>query len=99
MAKKELDRFDRKAKRDIQLSTKLIALIGGFILLGCSTVAIISLTVFDSKLIKNTQDELKYTEHGAANVMNDWLSTLTGFRSFSACRTSIIRQIPGRKLA
>ncbi len=77
MAKKELDRFDRKAKRDIQLSTKLIALIGGFILLGCSTVAIISLTVFDSKLIKNTQDELKYTEHGAANVMNDWLSTLS----------------------
>ncbi len=76
MAKKELDRFDVKAKRNVKLSTKLIGLIGGFILLGCSMVAIISLTVFDSKLVKNTQDELKHTEHGAANVMNDWLSTL-----------------------
>ncbi len=76
MARKELDRFDTKAKRNMKLSTKLIGLIGGFILLGCSTVAIISLTVFDSKLVKNTQDELKHTEHGAANVMNDWLATL-----------------------
>ncbi len=76
MAKKELDRFDTSARRDIRLSTKLIGLIGGFILLGCSIVATISLTVFDSKLIQNTQDELEYTEQGARNVMQDWLSTL-----------------------
>ncbi len=77
MAKKELDRFDTRAKRNISLQAKLIGLVGGFILLGCSVVAIVSLTVFDSKLIKNTQDELKYTEQGAANVMADWLSTLS----------------------
>ncbi|MBQ2314453.1 MAG: hypothetical protein II187_06090, partial [Treponema sp.] len=76
MAKKELDRFDTSARRDIRLSTKLIGLIGGFILLGCSIVATISLTVFDSKLIQNTQAELEYTEQGARNVMQDWLSTL-----------------------
>ena len=77
MAKKELDRFDTRAKRAVSLQAKLIALVGGFILLGCSMVAVISLTVFDSKLINNTKDELKYTEQGAANVMHDWLSTLT----------------------
>ncbi|MCR5623307.1 MAG: cache domain-containing protein [Treponema sp.] len=76
MAKKELDRFDTKAKRDMKLSTKLIGLIGGFILLAAVLVATISLSVFDSKLIKNTQKELTYTEHGAANVMADWVSTL-----------------------
>ncbi|MBQ7168183.1 MAG: cache domain-containing protein [Treponema sp.] len=77
MAKKELDRFDTKAKRDISLQTKLIGLIGGFILLSAGLVAVISLTVFDSKLVKNTQNELKYTEQGAANVMQDWISTLS----------------------
>ncbi|MBP5465139.1 MAG: cache domain-containing protein, partial [Treponema sp.] len=76
MAKRELDRFDTKAKRNISLQAKLIALVGGFILLGCSTVAIVSLTVFDSKLVKNTQDELEYTEHGAKHIMDDWLATL-----------------------
>ena len=91
MAKKELDRFDTHAKRDIQLSTKLIGLIGGFILLGCSMVAIISLTVFDSKLIKNTQDELKFTEQGAANVMNDWISTLSLSSSLLADCPYVVR--------
>ncbi len=76
MAKKELDRFDTKAKRDIRLSTKLIGLIGGFILLAAGLVATVSLSVFDSKLIRNTQAELTYTEKGAANVMADWVSTL-----------------------
>ncbi len=76
MAKKELNRFDTKAKRNMSLQAKLIGLVGGFILLGCSVVAIVSLTVFDSKLVQNTQDELKYTEHGAKNVMDDWLATL-----------------------
>ena len=33
MAKKELDRFDTHAKKDISLQAKLIALVGGFILL------------------------------------------------------------------
>ncbi|MBQ9538739.1 MAG: cache domain-containing protein [Treponema sp.] len=76
MAKKELDRFDTHAKKDISLQAKLIALVGGFILLGCAIVAIVSLTVFENRLVKNTQDELRFTEHGAKNVMDDWLSTL-----------------------
>ncbi len=76
MAKKELDRFDTKARRGMRLSTKLITLIGGFILIAAGLVATISLTVFDSKLIKNTQAELTYTMQGAANVMADWTSTL-----------------------
>ncbi|MBQ9538422.1 MAG: cache domain-containing protein [Treponema sp.] len=76
MAKKELDRFDTKAKRGISLQAKLIGLVGGFILLGCSIVAVVSLTVFENRLIKNTQNELEFTEQGAVSVMEDWLSTL-----------------------
>ena len=73
---KELDRFDTNARRGIRLQTKLVGLIFGSILLCASIVAFVSLTVFDRKLIKNTQDELRYTEQGAKNVMQDWLSTL-----------------------
>ena len=76
MAMKELDRFDTTARRGVRLQTKLIGLIGGCILLCCTVVAFVSLTVFDTKLIENTQNELRYTEHGANNVMQDWVSTL-----------------------
>ncbi|MBO7420901.1 MAG: cache domain-containing protein, partial [Spirochaetaceae bacterium] len=77
MAMKELDRFDTTARRGVRLQTKLIGLIGGCILLCCTVVAFVSLTVFDTKLIENTQNELRYTEHGAKNVMQDWVATLT----------------------
>ena len=76
MAMKELDRFDTTARRAMTLQTKLIGLIGGCILLCGTIVAFVSLTVFDNKLVKNTQEELRYTEQGAKNVMQDWISTL-----------------------
>lgn len=76
MAMKELDRFDTTARRGVRLQTKLIGLIFGSILLCALIVAFVSLTVFDKKLIENTQNELRYTEHGARNVMQDWVSTL-----------------------
>ncbi|MCR5761766.1 MAG: cache domain-containing protein [Treponema sp.] len=84
MAKKALDRFDTKARRNIRLSTKLISLVGGFILVGCTVVAIISLSVFDSKVIQNTQDELQYTAKGAQKVMDDWIKSLSASGDFMA---------------
>ncbi len=99
MAKKELDRFDTRAKRDISLQTKLIGLIGGFILLGCSMVAVISLTVFDSKLVKNTQNELKHTEQGAANVMQDWISTLSLSANLLSDSPELIAAVSHRNIA
>lgn len=76
MAMKELDRFDTTARRAVRLQTKLIGLIGGCILLCGIIVAFVSLSVFDKKLVKNTQEELRYTELGAKHVMQDWVSTL-----------------------
>ncbi|MBQ2528813.1 MAG: hypothetical protein II547_01025, partial [Treponema sp.] len=76
MAQKELDRFDTNARKNMKLSTKLIGLIGGFILFGCAVVAAISLTVFHRRLIDFTKEELSYNEDGAMTVMQDWISTL-----------------------
>ena len=76
MAQKELDRFDTNAKADIKIKTKLVTLVGGFIILGCVVVAAVSLTVFDKKLVKNTQEGLVHTANGAQRVMEDWLVTL-----------------------
>ena len=93
MAMKELDRFDTTARRAVRLQTKLIALIGGCILLCCTIVSFVSLTVFDKKLIESTQNELRCTEHGANNVMEDWLATLVLSSNFLADMPSVIETV------
>ncbi|MBR0031755.1 MAG: cache domain-containing protein [Treponema sp.] len=64
MARKELDRFDTTAKRDVRISTKLMLLIGVAVILSSVGVGTLSLSVFDSKMIDNTIDDLTHTADG-----------------------------------
>ncbi len=75
--KKELDRFDTHAKKDIKLETKLIALMAFFIIFSCTVVSTIALNVFNYKILQNTKEGLLHTAKGAENLMNDWLVTLS----------------------
>ena len=43
--------------RDVQIKTKLIALVGGVIVLSSLVVATLSLTVFDKKQIQATETQ------------------------------------------
>lgn len=64
MAKKELDRFDTKAKHDMRISTKLMLLIGAAVIVSSVGVSILSLSIFNSKMIDNTIDDLNHTADG-----------------------------------
>ena len=64
MAKKELDRFDTKAKRNMRISTKLMLFIGAGVVISSIGVCILSLGIFNSKMIDNTIEDLNHTADG-----------------------------------
>ncbi|MBQ4378775.1 MAG: cache domain-containing protein [Treponema sp.] len=76
--------------KDVQIQTKLIALIGGVILVASVAVAAVSLYVFDRNQIKATETQLLHSADGAMKVTDDWLVTLKTAASISARRSDVI---------
>jgi len=76
--------------KDIQIQTKLIALIGGVILVASVAVAAVSLTVFDKNQIAATEAQLLHSADGAMRVTDDWLVTLKTASSISARRSDVV---------
>ena len=72
MAKKELDRFDTKAKRDMQISVKLNLIIAAAVIFSCVGIATISLFVFDRNIVRDTEDRMEGISNGALNTLSDW---------------------------
>ena len=64
--------------KDIQIQTKLIALIGAVIVFSSLAVAAISLTVFDRKQVKATEDQLVHSADGALRDL-DALQTIINY--------------------
>ncbi|MCR5623101.1 MAG: cache domain-containing protein [Treponema sp.] len=71
MAKKELDRFDTHAKRDVQIRTKLLLYVGIAVIVCCAGVAALSILVFDRSYLQEVQDELVYTMEGCQMMVDD----------------------------
>ena len=71
MARKELDRFDTKAKRDIQIAAKLTALIVLAIILGAAMV-VVCLEVSDYTQKGSLKDDITHTGVGAQRILVDW---------------------------
>ena len=80
-------------KKDIQIQTKLIALVGGVILVASVAVATVSLTVFDKNQVKATETQLLHSADGAMRVTDDWLVTLNTAASISARRSDVIEAV------
>ena len=80
-------------KKDIQIQTKLIALIGGVILVASVAVAAVSLNVFDRNQIKATEKQLLHSADGAMRVTDDWLVTLKTAASISARREDVVEAV------
>ncbi len=76
--------------RDIQIQTKLIALIGAVIVVSSVIVTTLSLTVFSRNQIQATEKQLVFSADGAMRVMLDWLLTLKGYASTTADREDVI---------
>lgn len=77
--KKELDRFATSYKKDMQIQTKLLLMIAGFILLSCLLVSVVSLFVFKSQIENNTKTALVSTSDGVLRTLYDWRSCIDGY--------------------
>ncbi|MCR4823324.1 MAG: methyl-accepting chemotaxis protein [Treponema sp.] len=84
--------IDPKA-RDVQIATKLIALIGGVIILSSVAIAAISLIVFDKNQVKATEEQLLHSSDGAVRVMDDWILTLKGYAATTADRKDVAQAV------
>ncbi|MBP5751582.1 MAG: cache domain-containing protein, partial [Treponema sp.] len=76
MARKELDRFDNKAKKALPLTLGLTLLTGIAIVLTEVIVGVVSLTVFNRGYLNETIDDLEYTSGGANRILEDRQMTL-----------------------
>ena len=82
--KKTLDRFDTKAKRNMSIITKFLAIIGCAVTLATVGIVVITLEVFESHLVSNTEEGLKKSSDGALRVLTDWKVTLMGYSILAA---------------
>ena len=78
MAKKqkELDRFDTNARRNVQITTKLLAIIIVSVLVSVMGVAVLELSIFDNGFRNSTDDSLGNYAKGLEMTLKDWRDTL-----------------------
>ena len=79
--------------RDVQIKTKLIALVGAIIVFSSVVVAALSLNVFNKKQIQATEQQLLHSSDGAMRVTEDWLLTLKGYAATTANREDVINAV------
>ena len=88
--------IEKKMKRDMQISTKLLLIFGLSIVLSCVLVSAISLAIFNGGLVKSTNSGLDYTAHGVEMTVYDWQSALTGHSATLADRADVQNYVSTR---
>lgn len=91
--KKELDRFATTYKKDMQIQTKLLLMIAGFILLSCLLVSAVSLFVFKYEVELNTKNGLVSTSDGVLRTLYDWRSCIDGYSAIYARDKDIVAAV------
>ena len=99
MAKKELDRFDTNAKRDVKISTKLMLIIGLAVIVSSVGVSTLSLSVFDSKMIDNIIDDLTSTADGVELLLKTKQDDLANYSKIVADRVELRQAISSNSSA
>ncbi len=79
MAKKELDRFATNYKKDIQIQTKLMGILGGSVLISCLVIFFLSINVFDSKLLNHEKERIEINGVGVIKIIEDWRLQLSQY--------------------
>ena len=93
MAKKELDRFDTKAKRNMRISTKLMLFIGAGVVISSIGVCILSLGIFYSKMIDNTIEDLNHTADGVELYITSRENDLSHYSKLFARNSELLNAI------
>ena len=82
--RKELDRFDTKARRGWQIKSKLITLFVSAILVCVIGTMTLTLNIFNRGLTHDTQKGLVHTADGCFDTFADWRVTAEGFSNLIA---------------
>ncbi len=95
MARKELDRFAKNAKRDMQIATKLMLIIGAAVIVSCAVVGAVSLVVFDAGMTDSTIEDLSHTADGVEQTIADKRTQLAGYTSILADSMDLRQAVSG----
>ena len=84
MARKELDWHDQNAKRDVQIATKLLAMIAGIVFLGTVGATFLTLSIFDRGMTADITAGLETTANGINSTFTDWQTSLGSYTALLA---------------
>ena len=79
--KKELDRFEKNAKRGIQIQTKLLGIILGSVVGVSLGVLALTTVIFNNGIVTGTEHGLDFTATGVTNMLALQEQMLKGFAS------------------
>ena len=91
--RKELDRFATTYKKDMQIQTKLLLIIAGFIMLTSILVTLVALNVFKREIMQISRDSLDSTVKGVEHTLYDWRSCIEGYSTIAARDEGIIAAV------
>lgn len=91
--KKELDRFATTYKRDMQIQTKLILIIGGFILLTAMLVSLVAIGVFKREVETTQREGLDSTVDGVTRTLSDWRTCIDGYAAIYSRDMEIVNAV------
>ncbi|MCR5289639.1 MAG: methyl-accepting chemotaxis protein [Treponema sp.] len=74
--RKELDRFDTTAHRDVPIIVKLLAVIITSVIVSVAGVAFLELTIFASGVQQSTDEDLEKFSSGLETTLDDWRNIL-----------------------
>ncbi|MDE5899276.1 MAG: methyl-accepting chemotaxis protein [Treponemataceae bacterium] len=88
--RKELDRFATTYKKDMQIQTKLLLIIAGFIMLTSLLVSGVAIGVFKYEVELITTEGLLSTADGIQRTLYDWRSCIDGYSAIYAREKDIV---------
>ena len=93
MARKELDWHDKNAKRDIQISTKLLAVIAGIVFLGTFGATFLTFNIFDKRMTSDIEAGLETTAAGINSTFTDWQTSLSAYTALIAMNPKVQQSV------
>ncbi len=97
--KKELDRFDTKAKHGVRIVTKLLSMIIASVSLSVIGVAVLELNIFDQGVRSSTDTDLLNFATGLDMTLKDWRDTLEADTMLLSNRQDIAEGIANDNVA
>ena len=97
--KKELDRFEKNPRKDIQILTKLMFMILGSVIIGVVGVAVLELNIFDRGVRESTDNQLMNFATGLEMTLKDWRDTLEADVMLLSNRPDISQNLNGQNFS